>query len=283
MPVAVLDVSFAHNFKSTIPIAMKNLLFVSSLLFAVVESSVHFWVTPSDNEYEDKRMCGNMRNAYSRIIQITAEKELEPELFSIVSGVHALSYALDDLDEGLDVFLDEVESQPIGVMEYVTSTIGLAETATTTAAAAEEDPALTDATATGGGALVETTTAVLEPANRNLRGRELVDCGICESNPPFSIEACCIQVPYWQCGICMGSGGGRRRELGEEEEAQRLRNEIRLTRKLPKLNEKIKERLDERCAVELGQAIYGAPNCWSCDPKTETWNGEVKSLSLLES
>ena len=59
---------------------------------------------------------------------------------------------------------------------------------------------------------------------RNLRGqqdhRELVDCGICESNPPSSIMACCILIPYQHCGVCMEGGGRRRLEEDSELEQE---------------------------------------------------------------
>ena len=259
---------------------MKKTLFVSSLLIAIAESSVQFWLTPKDHSYQETDSCGDMSGAYSDIIQLTAEQVLDADLFQLVAGVHSLQIETVALDPSTTDVVNPYET---------TSFLGAPSVSTT----------------------YETTTAVLEPATRrNLRGdtnqehRELVDCGICESNPPSSIEACCILVPYWSCGICMGSGS-RRRELGEEDEAQRdlallaavdsepvlaepistttevLPPELRLVQQLPRLNDAIKAKLDRRCALEVTQAVPGAANCWSCDHDKKSWDGTVRSYSLI--
>ena len=186
----------------------KALLFLLPFLFGSTKGDdVHFWLEPNLPGFEDPS-CGNIRGAYSVVVDQCAQATLSAELYNHVAGMTAFH------NEAFEV-----------------------------------------------------------QTRRNLRERQLVDCSICESNPPASIEACCIQIPYQHCGVCVGGGGGRRREL--------LEANLLLVTELPNLNTAIKAALDQKCNQELTQLGVGA-NCWSCDPTTKSWDGKVFSVSLQD-
>ena len=121
-----------------------------------------------------------------------------------------------------------------------------------------------------------------EEGEQHHQQRFLVDCSICESNPPSSIEACCIQITYQHCGVCIEFWGGRRR--ARELDATTTPLELQLVGQLPALNAEIKAKLDNVCQLEATQntgATPPSPNCWSCD-NTGTWNGTVHAVSVLD-
>ena len=225
---------------------MNRILLVLSLLFAVTNGNYNFIAIPSEESIElfDTEQCGPMRNAYAEAFQQCARDALGSWLFDLLGSFLPIEDYLDLLEES-----EESESS--------------------------EESASSEESVEG-------------PDRRKLK-RKKFNCGQCRKNP----EACCLLGTHDHCSVCVTAPQGKNRRhrlrktypLGTfaDTALDWLRRELDLTSKLPEINSKCKEYLDDKCKdYHDASGTESEMQCWSCSSELGGfWNGTVTSYSVL--